>query len=464
MKAMKQRTVKESVTLTGPGLHTGQNVSITINPAPDGHGYKFRRIDLENSPVIEADVDLVVDTSRGTTLEKKGIRVSTVEHVLASLSGMGIDNALIDLDGEETPILDGSARFYVEALEKVGYVEQSFDKEYLVLDETITYSNSSRKTEMIAVPDNEFRVSTMIDYETRVLGTQFASIQNISQFKDEISSCRTFVFLHELEYLVNNNLVKGGDLNNAIVFVNRPIPKDELQRLATFFNKPNVEVLQEGILNNIDLRYPNEPARHKLLDVVGDLALVGKPMKAHIIATRPGHSTNVEFAKMIKRYLKKKSHISAVPYFDPNEAPLLDINAIKKILPHRPPFLLIDKIISMDDSGVTGLKNVTMNEAFFVGHFPNEPVMPGVLQIEAMAQVGGIYVLRTVPDPENYITYFLKIENAKFRHKVVPGDTLLFRLRLLTPVRRGICEMEGKAYVGNKLVAEAQLMAQISKK
>ncbi|NWJ49941.1 MAG: bifunctional UDP-3-O-[3-hydroxymyristoyl] N-acetylglucosamine deacetylase/3-hydroxyacyl-ACP dehydratase [Bacteroidetes bacterium] len=464
MKTMKQRTVKESVTLTGPGLHTGQNVSITFNPAPDGHGYKFRRIDLENSPVIEADADLVVDTSRGTTLEKNGVRVSTVEHVLASLSGMGIDNALIDLDGEETPILDGSARYYVEALEKAGFVEQSFDREYLVLDETITYTNNSRKTEMIAVPDNDFRVSTMIDYETRVLGTQFASIQSIGQFKDEISSCRTFVFLHELEYLVNNNLVKGGDLNNAIVFVNRPIPKDELQRLATFFNKPDVEVLQEGILNNIDLRYPNEPARHKLLDVVGDLALVGKPMKAHIIATRPGHSTNVEFAKMIKKYLKKKSQISAVPHFDPNQAPLLDINAIKKILPHRPPFLLIDKIISMDDSGVTGLKNVTMNEAFFVGHFPNEPVMPGVLQIEAMAQVGGIYVLRTVPDPENYITYFLKIENARFRHKVVPGDTLLFRLRLLSPVRRGICEMEGKAYVGNKLVMEAQLMAQISKK
>ncbi len=464
MKTMKQRTVKESVTLTGAGLHTGQNVSITFNPAPDGHGYKFRRIDLENSPVIEADADLVVDTSRGTTLEKNGVRVSTVEHVLASLSGMGIDNCLIDLDGEETPILDGSARYYVEALEKVGFVEQSFDREYLVLDETITYSNSSRKTEMIAVPDNDFRVSTMIDYETRVLGTQFASIQSINQFKEEISSCRTFVFLHELEYLVNNNLVKGGDLNNAIVFVNRPIPKDELQRLATFFNKPDVEVLQEGILNNIDLRYPNEPARHKLLDVVGDLALVGKPMKAHIIATRPGHSTNVEFAKMIKRYLKKKSQFSEVPHFDPNQAPLLDINAIKKILPHRPPFLLIDKIISMDDSGVTGLKNVTMNEAFFVGHFPNEPVMPGVLQIEAMAQVGGIYVLRTVPDPENYITYFLKIENARFRHKVVPGDTLLFRLRLLSPIRRGICEMEGKAYVGNKLVMEAQLMAQISKK
>jgi UDP-3-O-[3-hydroxymyristoyl] N-acetylglucosamine deacetylase/3-hydroxyacyl-[acyl-carrier-protein] dehydratase len=464
METMKQRTLKEPVTLTGPGLHTGQNVSLTINPAPDGHGYKFRRIDLENSPVIDADADLVVDTSRGTTLELKGVRVSTVEHVLAALCGMGIDNALIDLDGEETPILDGSARFYTEAIEKIGFVEQTTDREYLVLDETITYTNSSRKTEMIAVPDTEYRISTMIDYETRVLGTQFASIQKINQFQEEIGSCRTFVFLHELEYLINNNLIKGGDLNNAIVFVNRPIPQEELDKLAKFFNNPNVKVLQEGILNNIELRFPNEPARHKLLDVVGDLTLVGKQMKAHIIATRPGHSTNVEFAKMIKKHLRKKSQTSTVPYFDPNNAPLLDINAIKKILPHRPPFLLIDKIISMDDSGITGLKNVTMNEAYFVGHFPNEPVMPGVLQIEAMAQVGGIYVLRTVPDPENYITYFLKIENARFRHKVVPGDTLLFRLRLLSPIRRGICEMEGKAYVGNKLVMEAQLMAQIVKK
>ena len=464
METMKQRTLKAPITLTGPGLHTGLNVSLTINPAPEGHGYKFRRIDLENSPIIDADVDFVVDTSRGTTLEKNGVRVSTVEHVLASLCGMGIDNALIDLDGEETPILDGSARFYVEAIEKVGYIEQTVDREYLVLDETITYTNPSRKTEMIAVPDNEFRVSTMIDYETRVLGTQFASIQKICQFKEEIGSCRTFVFLHELEYLINNNLIKGGDLNNAIVFVNRPIPKEELDNLATFFNNPNVKVLQEGILNNIELRFPNEPARHKLLDVVGDLTLIGKPMKAHIIATRPGHSTNVEFAKMIKKHLRKKSQTSPVPYFDPNNAPLLDINAIKKILPHRPPFLLIDKIIAMDDSGITGLKNVTMNESFFVGHFPNEPVMPGVLQIEAMAQVGGIYVLRTVPDPENYITYFLKIENARFRSKVVPGDTLIFRLRLLSPIRRGICEMEGKAYVGNKLVMEAQLMAQIVKK
>ncbi|MDP4289586.1 MAG: bifunctional UDP-3-O-[3-hydroxymyristoyl] N-acetylglucosamine deacetylase/3-hydroxyacyl-ACP dehydratase [Bacteroidota bacterium] len=464
METVKQRTLKEPVTLTGPGLHTGQNVSLTINPAPTGHGYKFRRIDLENSPVIEADVDLVVDTSRGTTLESHGVRVYTVEHVLASLSGMGIDNALIDLDGEEAPILDGSARIYVEAIEKTGYVEQDADREYLMLDETITYTNASRKTEMIAVPDNEFRLSTMIDYETRVLGTQFASIQKISQFKEEIAGCRTFVFLHELEYLINNNLIKGGDLNNAIVFVNRPIPKKELEKLAAFFNNPNVKVLQEGILNNIELRFPNEPARHKLLDVVGDLTLVGKPMKAHIIATRPGHSTNVEFAKMIKKHYRKKLQTTAAPYYDPNENPLLDINAIKKILPHRPPFLLIDKIISMDDSGIIGLKNVTMNEAYFVGHFPNEPVMPGVLQIEAMAQVGGIYVLRTVPDPENYITYFLKIENARFRHKVFPGDTILFRLRLLSPLRRGICEMEGKAYVGNKVVMEAQLMAQIVKK
>lgn len=460
----KQRTLKAPVSIKGAGLHTGKDVTLTFVPAHENHGYKFKRIDLEGEPIIEAIADYVVDTSRGTTLQFNGVQVLTIEHSLAALVGMGIDNALIELDCEETPILDGSSRLYIEALKSVGVVEQNADREYFEIPSNISYNDPEKKVEMLAVPSNEYRLSVMIDYASSVLGTQNASLNNIADFSEQIAPCRTFVFLHELEYLIQNNLIKGGDLNNAIVFVNRVIEKEELDRLATFFNKPHVEVLKEGVLNNIELRFNNEPARHKLLDIIGDMALVGMPIKGHIYATRPGHRSNVEFAKLIRHQMREEMKTPKPPRFDLTKTPLYDINAIKKILPHRPPFLLIDKIMEISDSRVVGVKNVTMNEAYFVGHFPEEPVMPGVLQIEAMAQTGGILALSTVPDPENYITLFMKISEVRFRNKVIPGDSIVFDLHLVTPIRRGICHMKGMAYVGNKVVMEAEMLAQIIKK
>ncbi|NVO04172.1 MAG: bifunctional UDP-3-O-[3-hydroxymyristoyl] N-acetylglucosamine deacetylase/3-hydroxyacyl-ACP dehydratase [Bacteroidetes bacterium] len=461
--AEKQKTIREAVTISGVGLHTGKEVNITFKPAPENHGYKFKRIDIEGHPIVDANIDFVVDTSRGTTLEQNGVRVCTIEHTLAALSGLSIDNILIEMDCMETPIMDGSSAKYVEVLLKAGIVEQEADREYLEIDSNISFTDADKKVEIIAIPCDEFKVSVMIDYDVNVISPQHASLNKISDFKNEIASCRTFVFLHELEYLVKNNLIKGGDLNNAIVFVNRVITDDELDHLAELFNRPKVAVLKEGILNNVELRFQNEPARHKLLDVVGDVALLGKPLKAHIIASRPGHFSNIQFAKKLKQHIKQIEAKKDIPVYDPDAIPLHDINAIKKILPHRPPFLLIDKIIEISEDSVVGLKNVTMNESFFNGHFPDEPVMPGVLQIEAMAQTGGIFALSTVPDPENYLTYFLKIENARFKQKVVPGDTLIFKLSLLSPVRRGICHMKGVAYVGSKIVMEAELLAQISK-
>jgi len=460
----KQKTLKEAISVSGAGLHTGQEVTLTFRPAPENHGFKFRRVDLPGQPVIDADAELVADTSRGTSLESKGIRVSTVEHVLAALTGMDLDNVLVDLDCVETPILDGSARFYVEAIRKAGIIEQNADRQYFKINEVLRYSDPDKQIELLILPDETFKVSVMIDYDSNVLGTQNAHLSHIREFEQEISMCRTFVFLHELEYLIQNNLIKGGDLSNAIVFVNRLISQDELDRLATFFNKPQVEVLKEGILNNLELHYTNEPARHKLLDVIGDLSLVGTRIKGHVIASRPGHGPNTKFAKIIKHHIKNELSQPVLPHFDLCNPPLFDINDIKRLLPHRPPFLLIDKILNMSDHDVLGLKNVTMNEGFFVGHFPDEPVMPGVLIIEAMAQTGGIFVLSSVPDPENYITYFMKIENVRFRQKVVPGDTLIFHLELISPFRRGISHMRGTAYVGNKIVTEAELMAQITKK
>lgn len=460
----KQRTIQKPVTVKGAGLHTGKEVTLTYNPAPEHYGYKFKRIDLEGQPVIDANVDYVVETARGTTLEHNGVQILTVEHSLAALAGLEIDNCLIELDCEETPILDGSSKFYVEALLEAGIVEQNADREYFEITSNITYSDSEKRVEMIAIPSMDYRLSVMIDYGSNVLDTQNATLFNIDDFKDKIAPCRTFVFLHELEYLIQNNLIKGGDLNNAIVFVNRLMEKDELDRLAKFFNKPNVEVLKEGILNNVKLLFNNEPARHKLLDVLGDLALVGMPIKGHIIANRPGHHSNVQFAKLIKQQIRETKKTRKVHKYDLTKAPLYDINAIKNILPHRPPFLLIDKIMEMDDHHVIGVKNVTMNEGFFMGHFPDEPVMPGVLQIEAMAQAGGILVLSSVPDPENYVTYFLKIDNVRFRQRVVPGDTLVFDLNLVSPIRRGIGHMRGTAYVGSKIVMEAEMLAQIIKK
>lgn len=460
----KQKTISREVSVSGIGLHTGQKVTLTFKPAKANHGYKFKRIDLENQPVIDASVDYVVDTSRGTTIEHNGVRIATVEHVLSALAGLEIDNALIEINCSEPPILDGSAKFYVEALQSAGITTLDAEKKYFTLTSNIFLKDEEKKVEMLIVPSDQFQVSAMIDYETQVLSTQNAHLKILKDFAKEIAPCRTFVFLHELEHLLKNDLIKGGDLKNAIVFVNREVEQDELDRLADLFSKPKIAVRQDGILNNLEMYFPNEPARHKLLDIVGDLALIGMPIKGHIYANRPGHKTNVEFAKLIKEQILRESSGDKAPYYDPTLPPLYDINQIKKFLPHRYPFLLIDKIIKIGESDIIGIKNVTSNEEFFIGHFPDEPVMPGVLQIEAMAQVGGMFVLNTVPDPENYLTYFLRIDNTKFRHKVIPGDTLVFHLELKSPIRRGICNMIGKAYVGNKIVMESELLAQISKK
>lgn len=460
----KQRTIKAPVSVSGKGLHTGVDVTITFKPALQNSGISFQRIDLDGQPVIPALCAHVTDTNRGTSIGIGDARVSTVEHVMAALQGMEIDNALIEINNFETPIMDGSSNYFTQALKEAGVQEQDADLNTFSLDKVLTYSDPEKKIELVAIPSDEFKVSVMIDFDTQVLSSQNAAIESISEFNTDIARCRTFVFLHELEFLLQNNLIKGGDLSNAIVFVNREVSQEELDRLAKLFNKPSVKVLNKGILNNLDLFYENEPARHKLLDVIGDLSLTGVPIKAHIIAKRPGHAANVEFAKIIKNYIVEKENNRFNPPFDLLKKPLFEINGIKKVLPHRPPFLLIDKVLDMDDTHVIGLKNVTMNEEFFVGHFPDEPVMPGVLQIEAMAQAGGILILNTVDDPENYLTFFLKIDNVKFRNKVVPGDTIVFSLKLLSPIRRGLCHMSGKGYVNNKAVIEAEMLAQISKK
>lgn len=461
--SVKQKTIRKPISVSGTGLHTGKEATLTFKPAPENFGYKFKRVDIEGEPLVNVDVDLVIDTSRGSTLEENGVRIYTTEHVLAAIAGLEIDNILIELDQVETPIMDGSSRFFIEALSEAGIIEQNADREYIEINEKIIFQDDENKVELIAEPAKGFDVSVMIDYETKVLGVQNADMKSITDFKDDIAKCRTFVFLHELEFLLNNNLIKGGDLSNAIVFVNRVISQEELDRLADLFKKPKVKVLEEGILNNLELHYANEPARHKLLDVVGDLALLGKPIKGSITAKRPGHLSNVQFAKLIKKHINN-SKMSTETKFDLNKEPLMDVMKIQSILPHRPPFLFIDKILEMTESRVVGLKNVTMNETFFVGHFPDEPVMPGVIQIEAMAQCGGVLVLSSVPDPENYLTLFLKIENVKFRQKVVPGDTIVFDLELAAPIRRGIAYMKGNAYVGDKIVMEAQMMASIVRK
>jgi UDP-3-O-[3-hydroxymyristoyl] N-acetylglucosamine deacetylase/3-hydroxyacyl-[acyl-carrier-protein] dehydratase len=459
-----QQTLKGSVTLQGVGLHTGKQVTMTMKPANPGFGIRFQRVDLPDQPIVKADCDYVVDTSRGTTIEYNGARVNTVEHTLSALVGLGVDNALIELDGPEVPILDGSAREFMEAIESVGIEEQEAKRIVYSIDSNIHYYDPVKNVDMLAIPSAEYMITTMIDFNSPVLGTQHASLKNISEFRDEIGPCRTFCFLHELEYLLDNNLIKGGDVSNAIVVVDKVVSAEELERLAKVFNKQKIEVKQEGILNNIQLRFTNEPARHKLLDVVGDLALVGHPIKAHIIASRPGHATNVEFAKKIKQYIKKNKHLSGVPHYDPNQPAIYDISQIAKKLPHRYPFLLVDKIIELSDNHVVGIKNVTFNEQFFQGHFPGNPVMPGVLQIEALAQTGGILAMNNISDPENYDTYFLKIDKVRFKQVVRPGDTLILKLDLLSPIRRGICEMRAAAYVGNKLATEAELVAQIIRK
>lgn len=459
----KQRTIRKAVSITGKGLHTGAPVTLTFNPAPENHWYKFQRTDLEGQPIIDADADLVVDTSRGTTLEKNGARVHTTEHVLAALVGMGIDNCLIQVSGPEMPIMDGSSIKFIEILETACAVEQEAERDYFELTENLTYEDPVKKVEMLAVPQDEFRVTVMVDYGSEVLGTQHAGMYHLGEFRKEIAQCRTFVFLHELETLLAHNLIKGGDLDNAIVLVDHEVPEEKLNHLRKVFNKPDVEVKGRGVLNNTKLHFYNEPARHKLLDIVGDLALVGKPLKIHVLAARPGHAGNVDFAKKIKAAIKKQKAEKDIPKIDLTGTPVFEVRDIMNILPHRPPFLLVDKIVEMSKEHVIGVKNVTMNEYWFTGHFPDEPIMPGVLIIEALAQTGGILCLKTVPDPENYQTYFLKIENAKFKQKVVPGDVLVFRMDLVDPIRRGMCHMKGMAFVGNKLVCEADMTAQIVK-
>lgn len=456
-----QQTLKGEFEIEGVGLHTGVRTVMTVKPASPGHGIKFQRTDIEGEPIVKADVDYVVDTSRGTTLELNGAKVATVEHILAALTGMGVDNALIQLNADEIPIMDGSSIAFVDAIEKVGIEEQNAKKIYFSIDTNIAYTDDDKNVEMVATPSTEYKITTMIDFNSTVLGTQHAYLKSLKSFKKEIASCRTFCFLHEIEFLYTNNLIKGGDLDNAIVVVDRVLGKEELDKLAKMFNKPNIEVVQEGILNNLELHFTNEPARHKLLDIVGDLTLVGYPIKANIIAYRPGHKTNIAFAKKIKEYIKKNDMLD-VPVYDPTLPAIYDINYISKLLPHRYPFLLVDKIIELTDNHIVGVKNVTFNEPCFTGHFPDNPVFPGVLQLEALAQTGGVLVLNNQGGPEKkFDTYFLKIDNARFKQKVMPGDTLIMKMELTQPIRRGICEMKGTAYVGNKIVCEADLMAQI---
>lgn len=463
MLSYKQQTIQKSVTISGVGLHTGVQTNMTFLPAKANHGIKFQRVDIPGSPVIDADCDNVVDVSRGTTIEQSGARVSTIEHTLAALVGLEIDNALVQLDGPEAPIMDGSSIQFVNVLKEAGTEEQNALRDFFEVQDSIFYRDASRNIEIAALPLDDYRITVMIDYNSPVLGSQHASITNIRQFEKEIASCRTFCFLHELEMLYKNNLIRGGDLNNAIVIVDRVVEPYELDNIAKMLNKPTVEVKKEGILNNIELRYNNEPARHKLLDIIGDLSLAGRPLKAQIMAARPGHAANVAFAKKLKRAMQEADK-KGIPRYNPNLPPVLDINQISNILPHRYPFLLIDKIIYLDNESVAGVKNVTMNEPFFQGHFPGNPVMPGVLQIEAMAQVGGILVLNTVPDPENYWTYFLGIDEIRFRKMVLPGDTVVIQCDLLAPIKRGIAKMYGRAYVGNTLVCEGTMTASIVRK
>lgn len=460
---VKQKTIKTEISLTGVGLHTGKEVKMTFKPAPANNGFTFVRLDLEGHPVIEADANYVVNTQRGTNLEKLGVKIQTPEHVLAALVGCDLDNVIIELDASELPIMDGSSKYFVEALEKAGVQEQEAKRNVYVVKEVISFTDEASGSEILVMPSDHYTVTTMVDFGTKILGTQNATLKSIDDFKTEIASSRTFSFLHELESLLDNGLIKGGDLNNAIVYVDKEISTSTMENLKVAFGKETLAVKPNGILDNLTLHYPNEAARHKLLDVIGDLALIGTKIQGKIIANKPGHFVNTQFAKKMAKMIKIEQR-NYVPVYDLNQEPLMDIHKIMAMLPHRPPFLLIDRIIEMSDSHVVGMKNVTMNENFFVGHFPDAPVMPGVLIVEAMAQTGGILVLSTVPDPENYLTYFMKIDNVKFKHKVLPGDTLIFKCDLITPIRRGICHMQANAYANGKLVAEAELMAQIARK
>ncbi|ODS87530.1 MAG: UDP-3-O-[3-hydroxymyristoyl] N-acetylglucosamine deacetylase [Chryseobacterium sp. SCN 40-13] len=457
-----QKTLKEEVSLSGIGLHTGKEVTLTIKPAKENTGFVFIRTDLEGNPQVEADVNYVTTTDRGTTLEKLGVRIHTCEHLLAALVGCDVDNAFLEMNSAEPPIMDGSAKYFVEAIEKAGIEEQKVAREYLIVKEVVNYVDPNTGSELTIIPSENYEVTTMVDFGTKVLGTQNATLKDISEFKKEIASARTFSFLHELEMLLDAGLIKGGDISNAIVYVDKELTPETAQKLRKAFGKEKISIRPNGILDNLTLNYPNEAARHKLLDVIGDLALVGVKIKGKVIANKPGHFVNTQFAKKLNRQwkLQKKRN---VPDIDIHKEPVFDINGIMKLMPHRYPFLLIDKVLELSDKHVVGLKNVTFNEPFFVGHFPKEPVMPGVLQVEALAQTGGILVLASVPDPENYSTYFIKMDKVKFKRKVVPGDTLVFKIELISPIRRGIVHMQGYGYVGENIVVEAELMAQVAK-
>ncbi|NVK52077.1 MAG: bifunctional UDP-3-O-[3-hydroxymyristoyl] N-acetylglucosamine deacetylase/3-hydroxyacyl-ACP dehydratase [Flavobacteriaceae bacterium] len=459
----KQQTIKNQVSLSGVGIHTGNTVNLTFKPAPVNHGFSFSRVDLEGEPVIAAKAEYVVNTQRGTNLEKNGVQIQTSEHVLAAAVGLEIDNLLIEIDASEPPIMDGSSKFFVEALEKAGIQEQDADVNEYVVKDIISYRDEVTGSEIILMPSEKYEVTTMVDFGTKILGTQNATLNNITDFKNEIAAARTFSFLHEIEMLLENDLIKGGDLNNAIVYVDKELSEETMNKLKKAFNKEDIAVKSNGILDNLNLHWANEAARHKLLDVIGDLALTGTRIRGKVIANKPGHLVNTQFAKKLSKIIKMEKR-NNVPQFDLSQPPLMDIHQIMDILPHRPPFLLIDRILELTEKHVIGMKNVTMNEDFFVGHFPGAPVMPGVLQVEAMAQCGGILVLSTVPDPENYLTYFMKMDNVKFKQKVLPGDTLIFKCELISPIRRGICHMQSYGYANGKLVVEAELMAQIAKK